>query len=686
MILAVRAAIEERIACIATRAAMSLVILALAAWVLAGCTDGPGGEGTGGGTGAATGGGIGGGFGGGAGGNPVQDAGGQDTPQPQGDQGGSDGPESDVVSCTPFETTCAGPLTQQQCNPAGDGWIEAPCPADKGCVDGECVDQVCSPGASTGECIDPVSFERCNDSGTAWETVVCSGGTKCFKGICIESLCTPGNTICKSPTQPQECDVSGDFWVDLPPCPSGGLCNEGQCLSPCQVNIKAGSYLGCDYWAMDLDNIEDAQYATVGVVVSVPAEKAGTTVTITNNATGLTLTPAELGVADNYVDSGQVEIFALPSGFDIDGTVKTNKTFRIETTSPVAVHQFNPLNGVGVFTNDASLLLPSNVTGRDYVVMSWPHRSDGFITLRGFATIIATQEGLTQVKIVPSAPVVAGPGVSALNPDTPYLFVLNQGEALNLMTDGAEGEDLTGTTVESDQKISVIAGHECGNVPLGITACDHMESQLFPVETWSTQYVADIFSKRSPSQVDIFRIIAGDNDVTVTTSPPVPGYETFKLQRGGWIEFSSADPFMVEADGPILVGHYLTGANYPGSVDFPECELQVGKPEPIGDPAFTLAAPVKRFLSEYAVLTPQGYMQDFLNIIAQPGTTITIDGQPVTAPFVAIPGTGYSLATQAVSPGIHTVEGDAPFGLTAYGYDCDVSYAYPGGLKLQGLD
>ena len=607
-----------------------------------------------------------------------------------------DGP--DVVSCAPFEIECAGPLSQRQCNEHGDGWIEADCPPGAGCVEGECIAQVCTPAQSRLECIDAISYERCNDSGTGWQLEICNNPLKCYGGTCIESFCQPGKLVCEGLTAFKQCDALGDAWTEAQACPKGGICEvgTGTCLSPCVTSVKAGSYLGCEYWAVDLDNIEESEHAPMGIVVSVPTRYSGTNVKVVSNHTGEQLTADALNVDDLFVESGEIKVFTLPPGFDIDGSVKTTRTFKVETTSPVAVHQFNPLNGDGVFSNDASLLLPSLVTGTDYLVMSWPHRKDEFVTLRGFVTVIATQEGFTQVRVVPSAPIKQGQGIAALQPNTPYLFVLNQGEALNFETDGEQGVDLTGTVIEGDKKLSVISGHECANVPLGISACDHLEQQLFPVSTWSDSYVADAFQHRSSTQVDIWRVMAGDNEVTVTTNPPVPGYEQFKLQRGGWIQFASPDSFMLTADGPILVGHYLTGANYPGAVDVQACELTaVGKPEPLGDPAFTLAVPVRRYLSEYSVLTPVGYMRDYLNVVVKPATALTIETcdvdtqvcstRDVNEQREAVGDTGWERLIIEVVPGIHTLQSvdGTLFGLTAYGYDCDVSYAYPGGLKLQ---
>jgi len=165
----------------------------------------------------------------------------------------------------------------------------------------------------------------------------------------------------------------------------------------------------------------------------------------------------------------------------------------------------------------------------------------------------------------------------------------------------------------------------------------------------------------------------------------VPGYHQFTLQRGQWIQFASPDSFMIEADGPIMVGHYLTGSWYPGA-ELVCSDSTTGKESAIGDPAFTLAAPVQRYLSDYTVLTPEGYLENYVNIVVPEGESVTIDGVALNTSLIQpIAGPGYGIVQMAVNPGVHTVSGSSPLGLTAYGYDCDVSYAYPGGMKLQAV-
>jgi hypothetical protein len=492
--------------------------------------------------------------------------------------------------------------------------------------------------------------------------------------------------MCKGFGAIQECKPDGSGWEVTEFCEKGGSCVNGNCVTACEVNLKAATYRGCEYFAVDLDNIEGGQFEPVALVVSVPSTVNDAIVTVIDNVTGNELGPAELNATSMTVKAGTLGIFQLPPGNDLDGSGVTMRSYHVKTSSPSTVHQFNPLNGEQVYTNDASLLLPSKVGGKKYYVMSWPMRADGFNTLRGFASVVATEEGETQVTITPKSDINAGPkGVVAnLKKGESATFTLIQGQVLNVETAGEQGADLTGSYIESSQRVVAFSGHECANVPLGVNACDHLEQQLLPVEAWGNHYVADSFKKRSPSQFDIWRIMAGGTDVLITTKPPQKGYEKFLLQGGGFVSFPSTESFEIKGSGPFLVGHFMIGSNYPGHIKScknPDTESESG----IGDPALTLAVPMQQYLKEYTVLTPPGYLENYINIIAPAGADVSVDGQPLNVVLKQIGALQWGIARVKVSTGVHTVKGKKKFGLTSYGYDCDVSYAYPGGLRLLSL-
>src|ERR1043165_8766119 len=94
-----------------------------------------------------------------------------------------------------------------------------------------------------------------------------------------------------------------------------------------------------------------------------------------------------------------------------DGThsALTSQGYHITSTLPVVAYQFNPLDNVSVFSNDASVLIPTSAIDRTYTVVGWPQtiandpshpmddgtdfdhtRSDE--DLRAFLTILGTQD------------------------------------------------------------------------------------------------------------------------------------------------------------------------------------------------------------------------------------------------------------------------------------------------------
>ncbi|MFT7623426.1 MAG: hypothetical protein ACI9WU_002609, partial [Myxococcota bacterium] len=603
-----------------------------------------------------------------------------------GDSGSDDGGTTGGGPlCVPDELSCKDDNTSQQCAITGGEWIELPCTSIEKCFEGQCSPISCTPGQKLQECAGPTAFLMCNPVGTHYLPTQCKGGLFCYEGDCVDFECEPDSVTCQGFGAVRRCKSDGSEWEVIEQCEKGGTCFSGECISACDVNLKAATYSGCEYFAVDLDNIEGGQFEPVAIVVSVPSSVENSTVAITENATGHSYTAAELNAISLTVASGTLAVFELPLGGDIDGSIKALSSYRITTTSPATVHQFNPLNGSEVFTNDASLLLPSQAGGTEYFIMSWAMRSDEFETLRGFATVIATQPGDTEVIVTPRSDTFAGEatmGVSAILSGETVSFILQQGEVLNLETAGEEGADLSGTRVLSDQRVSVFGGHECANVPIGINACDHLEQQLVPVAAWGKRYISDAFKPRSPDQFDIYRVMAGSTDVLVETNPPIAGYEKFLLQPGGYVTFQTSKHFEVKASGRIQVGHYMIGSSYPG-------HLQTCKKSGIGDPAFTMAVPTQQFLAEYTVLTPPGYAENYINIMAPAGADVLVDGLPLppTSPLKQVaPGLDWGVAQHPVTTGVHTITAKKKIGLTAYGYDCDVSYAYPGGLRLLSLD
>ncbi|MCB9520334.1 MAG: IgGFc-binding protein [Myxococcales bacterium] len=586
--------------------------------------------------------------------------------------------------CLPGTATCADPTTRAVCAEDGQSTSSVPCGAGETCADGACAPATgdCVPGAVL-RCDSPTALRLCGADGTGFTISPCPAATpNCFDGECTDQVCAPSARRCDGASIIQ-CNPEGTAETLVQECELG--CNAGQCVDPCAGDGK--TYLGCSFYAADLDNIG-------GDGLSTGADEAQFAVTVSNatsNPVDVRITGGNLSApVERAIAPRALETFELPTA-NIDGTGQRALAYRVESTGPVTVHQFNPLNNVGVFSNDASLLLPSTSVGSEYLVASWPSQAAG---LQTFVAIIAVSEGTTSVAVTSPQRTDAGGGVPALEPNVESRFTLAQGEVLSFQGLANEGADLSGMRITSDHPVAVFAGSECANVPLGVPYCDHLEEQLMPVSTWGREFVGAKFRPRG-TEPDVWRVVASEAATTLQTSPPIPGVNGRTVSIGEVVEFVTADDFVLFADRPITLAQFMVGSSYPGPdhgcsddgfvPDTSGCAIPrtCDSGSGIGDPAFLVNVPTAQFRSDYIVLTPAQYEQNFMTAVGPPGTVIRVDSVEVTAARSRI-GV-WEVVRFPANAGVHAVSASEPIGLYAYGYDCDVSYAYPGGLNLDAL-
>lgn len=591
------------------------------------------------------------------------------------------------------------------------------CASDEFCLEGECTKGAeCTPDEPIG-CVDDETIRVCTEKGVGFRKEKCPSDKpncvsfrkdgcnknepECFEPKCTDKQCAPDEKFCKSDgVTLMQCNSDGSDASQVELC--RGKCSQGECVSVCQGNAK--SYIGCGFHAVDMDNYEiqcgsdsvcqnlNAGQCNGGVCecgggacrqTNANAQQYAVTVSNTSDSkvTVDFLKPDGSTVKSTDVQPGQLEAVDLPPRNPVDSSI-SNNSYRIDASGPVTAHQFNPKNQADIFTNDASLLLPSSAMGKEYTVIGWSamtapsNPQQRHQTARPYVTVVAVQQGTTQVQVEPTAPIISGNGVSALSSGDSASYTLSKGEVVQLMAEQNTNSDLTGTTVSADQKVAVFSGHECSEVPTGTQYCDHLEQQLVPESTWGKKYILSKFKPRG-SEPDKYRIVAAQDNTTIETQPPLAELDGETLNEGETLEFELEPSIIVSADKPISVGQFMVGSTHPGV-----SENCTSKPTGIGDPAFMVDVPQTQFRKNYVVFTPDGYAQDWINIVKRTRSSVTFDGSSLSKSGTEIGSTGWEVIRKEVQPGTHTVEGSAAFGLYAYGYECDVSYAYPGGLDL----
>jgi len=607
-------------------------------------------------------------------------------------------------------------------------------------------------GAQLQECVSALGgpvFQLLDDCGAR--------GQVCNPNAFECSPCLPGAGSCDG-LDAYICDENGQEPVFQGSCDPEQFqgCRAGRCLNLCNEARRNRSNVGCEYWPVDLDNarVDDTLNAAAqqfAVVISNPEPDITTEVVIEQDDALPGEEPKLAEVARARIPPFSLRVFKLGPR-EVDGsaegtfntgshTALTRHAYRVTSSFPVVAYQFNPLENVNVFSNDASLLKPVEALepgGSDealmYVVLGWPQTiastsdpdtnfsSNRPTDLRAFLTLVGTRDG-TRVTVKSQARILAGGPIPATEAGGELTLTLDAFDVANLETDDFDA-DFTGSIVSADAPVVAFSGSEASDAPdfhtLRDRACcaDHLEEQLDHVRTAGQHFVATVSPNRGRAikaagaeigvqeQNEYFRVIATtERGAHVTTSLDGAQQKLTLKGLGDFADLSSAHHFTLDSDAPVAlsaVSPSQEDANIPSEL-------------PGGDPSLVVVPPVEQFRDNYVFLTPDKYSFDFVRIIAAPGTAVALDGRLVSEiptcerapadgltdelrggpPARVVYSCQLSFPTidmtkprpENLSPGlqndgVHRILANQPVGVIVDGFDYFVSYAYAAGTQL----
>ena len=608
-------------------------------------------------------------------------------------------------------------------------------------------------------------LQRCvdGDQGAHWALVddCTSRGLICSTSLEACVVCEPNRQSCSGQTIMQ-CDATGSEQVALDTCDPDEqrVCREGGCVNLCTLASQRRSNVGCEYFAVDLDNakINDTLNAAAqqfAVVISNPQTDIAAEVTIEQDDSEPGAKNKPKSILTDTIPPFNLRVFRLgprevdgsgPGEFDTGThTALTRHAYRIHSTVPVVAYQFNPLENVNVFSNDASLLKPTEAltpVGDElepaYVALGWPqtiaNSSDpdtnfspqNPVSLRAFLTLVGTTPN-THVRVDSNARILPGGMIPATAKGGTLDFELGAFDVLNLETDDFNA-DFTGSLISSDRALVVFSGSEASDAPFFNTltdrkcCADHLEEQLDPIRTSGENFVATVSPSRTAAlakagapvgeaeQEEYFRVIA-TTEAGARVSTSLNGqFQSFELRsRGSFVTIASAHHFTLKSDAPVMLS----------SVSPSQQDANVPTGFPGGDPSLVILPPLEQFRNSYVFLTPDKYSFDFIRIVAPRTAVVVLDGRSVdeidgctafdadgitdaarrklvgpsqflvyecqlSFPIIDPNKTApANLSPGAQNDGVHRVESNEKVGVLVDGFDSYVSYAYAAGTELE---
>lgn len=506
----------------------------------------------------------------------------------------------------------------------------------------------------------------------------------------------------------------GTGGISVPDSGDDGTAGTGGTPAPdpktCAEAAQTKSYVGCEFWPTVLANPVWSIFDFAVGIANSGTEVADVTVTRGTKSWTAQVQPNGLGVIylDWVPELKGPDADVCASGTPPKTSVRLDDgAYKLVSTRPVTVWQFNALEfqasggpagkdwsscpgtqpcslqlgipvGCFAFTADASLLLPVTAMTGNYRVMSFP--SWAAEQVPSYIGVTATQDG-TQLKVQVSSTgeIMAGTGVTATAKNGVLTLDMNAGDVVELVNNFTQGSDLSGSLVQANKPVQVIAGSSCMEVPNGVHACDHLEESLLPAETLGKHYFVNRPTGPNGTPVaHVVRLYGNKNGTKLSYPSGTPLNAPAAIGEGQVFDMGLVnEDFEIQADNEFGVAMFQQG----GAAVDPLAAPGTRK----GDPSQSQATAVEQWRLNYIFIAPNDYAVNYVDVLQPMSANIIVDGAAGIAP-VKIGTSDFGVARVKLSGaagGVHVITGDQPFGIQVLGYAAYTSYQYPGGLALQ---
>ena len=242
-------------------------------------------------------------------------------------------------------------------------------------------------------------------------------------------------------------------------------------------------------------------------------------------------------------------------------------------------------------------------------------------------------------------------------------------------------DDLTGSTIISNNPLTVLSGHECANIPLSEAGCEPLAVQIPPIATWGTRFLLAPHAGRDGPQA--FKAVSSKSNTSFVYTC---ASESRFAPETATLSFFSADYCYLESTDPVL----LTELSFGGSIDSK------------GDPTISIISPLDQYVKsiDFLSLTTSDFPSNYISVTVAAehynADNIRLDGEAINCEWYEIKdndentvgyGCNKTIASGSSIPQKHSVahlDDDGLLSVLVYGFSSfpGRGYAYLAGQNL----